>query len=760
MRSLKSDRPMGGMTRRIKTVALSGVAFSGVALSGGLEPGLFGPGMAVAQTVPSSQSPAVLAPVTVTAQKRTEDAAAVPISMDVRSGDRLEEQRILQTPDLLRSSPNAHMNGGATGAAYTPYMAIRGVGSDLNDAEASIGMFVDGVPVSDTQSYTSGLLDMERVEILRGPQGTLYGRNTLGGSVNLVSRKADPTRTEGRMTAGYGSFGQIRLEGMVNAPVVPGTSAVRLAISQDRSDGYTDNRAAGTKNANARTATQARGSVTAEVNDSTRLMLSVDGQTQTFRDGVSQTLASFRAGDDGVSVDNPFHGEMKSLGGRAELTHDLAGGYTLTSLTGLRRQDTDYAGRSAPTSYFAPTNAQMQAFGVTGYDHRFNNPFEGSFSQMTQELRLTSPETGPLRYVLGAYGEVSRSERTYGAESSWQNNAVLSGTGVSLSMDGTTDTRAAAVFGDGSYALTEAWDVFGGLRVGYEEKDYQYRLGSTNASYTALMLNTVARAYDDSLSATYATPKAGLRYHLDDDNSVFGSVSQGYKSGGFNNGLIYPSSPSEFAEERLTNYEVGMKNSLFGGRLRLDSALFYIDWKDQQVLAFDSAAQSTSTVNASRSRSYGGELSGEVQLGDGWRAALGVGYADATYVDFKNAPATGGTGSRDASGKQQQYHSKLTGTAELGYDWSLGVGDLTGSAALGYRYRSKSYFDVNNTIAQDGYGVVDARIGVENDHYGVHLWGRNLTDERYIVSGADLGNGVLVSQGEPLAVGISGTVRF
>lgn len=138
----------------------------------------------------------------------------------------------------------------------------------------------------------------------------------------------------------------------------------------------------------------------------------------------------------------------------------------------------------------------------------------------------------------------------------------------------------------------------------------------------------------------------------------------------------------------------------------------------------------------------------------------GIGYADATYVDFKGAPKTGGGGSFDASGKQQQYHSKLTGNAELGYGWDIGIADLKGSAVAGYKYRSKQYFDIQNTMAQDGFGTVDARIGAENDSYGLYLWGRNLTDERYVASAVNYGYGALVTQGEPLTFGVTGIVKF
>lgn len=709
-----------------------------------------------------TQNQVLLAPISVTAQKREEDVQDVPISIDVRSEDDLNAKQIHSTTDLLQSSPNAQFGGGVSGAAYTPYTAVRGVGSAEVDSDPSIGMFVDGIPLTDTQSYTSGLLDMQQVEILRGPQGTLYGRNTLGGSVNMTTNKPDTDALSGKVQIDAGTKG-VRTEVVGNAPITKGKSAARLAVSVDHAPNDTENDTG--KDTGGHERAQGRFSLLTAPGDSTTMTTSIEAQTQKLRDQGVKTLADYQADRDSISVGNPFHGTSQSLLARNEIVHELGSGATLTSLTGARYQKTEFNGSSAPDGYFATTEALMQGFGVTGYTHRTSNPYESEFTQLSQEFRYTSPEQQAFRYVVGLYGDLTSTERTYGAGNSWDSNLVLTGTGVDLRMKSTTDSRSLAAFGDASYDLTEALEAFAGLRVGYDSKDFEYRMSHNNASYMALMFTgatSLMESYEGSLDKVYTTPRAGLRYKFNDDNSVYGSVSQGYKSGGFNASMLFSngSTPAEYKSERLTNYEIGMKNSLFGGNVSLSSALFYIDWKDQQVLSYDATTTATPIVNADKSRSYGGEVSGRAELGAGWHVGAGLGYSDATYEDFKNAPRTGGGGSFDASGNQQQYHSKFTGNAELGYSWDPNLLDMTASATVGYQYRSKFYFDAQNTMAQDGYGTVNARIGAENEHYGLYLWGQNLTDEKYLVSSVNYGSGVLVSEGDGVSFGLSGSLKF
>ncbi|MBE1237998.1 TonB-dependent receptor [Phaeovibrio sulfidiphilus] len=737
------------------------------------------PGNAVVSEAEAEAGPVQFAPVYVTAQKRLERALDIPMSVEVYSGAELERRHLMTTRDVLSTTPNVMMGGGVTGAAFTPYVAIRGVGSSEYDSDPSVGLFLDGVPLTESQSYTSSLLDMDRVEILRGPQGTLYGRNTLGGSVNLITNVPDPTARAGKIEVSGGNHGQFRTEVMANVPVVQNRSAVRGAFAFDRSSGYTNNFAPGEKDANAWENYHGRLGFLSALGDATTASVSFEVQKQNLNDGANTPLAAFRRGQNSVNTPNAFAGDLRSLSGRIQVDHEFQNGLTLTSLTGVRNQVTEYSGRKAPPGYFANMTLFGAMMGIQDYDPRSRTRYEGDFTQVSQELRLASAQGERLQYVVGLYGDWSNARRVNSAGDTWGGSvgwahpefgpmpALFPGsTGANVSLTGETDAWSVATFADGSYRVSDTWDVFGGLRVGYDVKDYDFRMGSDLPAYVALMLPNAAgdlpiSAFSNRMGTVYVTPKAGLRYNFNADNNAYFSVARGYKSGGFNNSLIYSMDESRYGDESLINYELGMKNALFDGRLVVESALFFIDWRDQQVLCYDSATNATPIMNAKRSRSYGFDISARADLGYGFSLGGGAGFADATYRDFKNAPRTGAPGTVNASGKQQQYHSRFTSSVQLGYEQEVGFDDLRAFATVGYRYRSKFYFDPANTVSQGGYGMVDASIGVENDRYGLSLWGRNLSNKRVLSSATHYnGDGVLVTQGEPLMFGATAFLKF
>lgn len=704
----------------------------------------------------------------VTAQKRSEDATEVPISMDVMNSDDFNRLHLYTTEGVLSYSPNAQMGRGNSGAAYTPYIAIRGVGSAEIDSDPSVGMFVDGIPVTDTQSYTSNMLDMERVEILRGPQGTLYGRNTLGGSINLVTRRPNLDEREGLLAFDIGNYGYVRTELVNNLPFDQGNSAIRAAIAFDRNSGFVDNYAPGQKDDQASENYQGRFSFLKKFGSVTTLEFSIEGQKQRRRDGAVMTISEYNRGTDHVTMNNAFHGELKSAGARIEVNHIFNDGHVFTSLTGFREQDTDYEGRAAPDGYFASTEDYMQSMGLWGYKRRVNNSFSGDFKQYSQEFRLSSPDETSFKYVIGIYADYSKRNRNYNAEDSWNvNNIMFPGTsGVNVEMASKTDSWSLAAFADGSYAFNEKWEIFGGLRIGHDVKKFDYKMKSNNSDYVQMMLTSpsdeqVVTNYSRNLSKNYVTPRVGLRRKINEDHNVYMSVSRGYKSGGFNTSILYPSISGEYKEETLTNYEIGMKNTFFNRRITLDSALFYIDWKNQQVLSYDTLTNATPILNANKSRSAGIELALKANVGQGWSIGAGIGYADAIYRDFRGAPRTGRPGQVNVKGKQQQYHSKFTGNVEIGYEWGLGWHDLQGIVNIGYQYRSKFYFDPENILSQKGYGTFNARLGVSSDKYGVFLWGRNLASKRALASAAHLnGDGALVTEIAPRTFGLNGFIKF
>ncbi|MCG6203131.1 TonB-dependent receptor [Rhodopseudomonas sp. HC1] len=708
-----------------------------------------------------AQQAVILDEITVTAQKRPEQATDVPISIDVWSGQRLAESRTLRRDQALSATPNAQM-GTVSGSLYTNFTAIRGVGSALIDTDPAVGLYVDGVAAGASQTYGGNLLDIDRVEILRGPQGTLYGRNNLAGSVNVISNLPDPSRTYGEFGVDYGRFNTARSFGFFNTPIGNSGWAVRGALSGSRNDGYTPDDATGGK-VNSLQDISGRFSVMGPVSDTVDFLGSVEHERQRTVDGAFMSEADFQAGRRSVDIVNPFNGTLSTTTARAQFTARLDNGDRLVSLTGFRTNETDFKGNSFPQGYFAATNAFFRSVGVAGFQYRADNPFNGSYDQVSQEFRYESDRNERFKWVGGLYAERSHGSRQYGLTNSFDSGGFLSGSGVTLQSKGVTDTTALAAFADGTFALTERWKVFGGARLGYDHKEFSYDFRSDNASFNTIFTPVVAGfapAYLASLSAPYVTPRFGTQFEVTDTFNVYASLSRGYKSGGFNAGFVALGDEKAFDAETLWSYEAGWKGRFLADRLSLNGSVFFMDWRNQQVQTFNVATQSTPIQNAPKSRSYGAELEARLKLDDHWSVRAGLGYVDATYVDFKNALATGASTTIDVGGNQQQYVSKFSGTVSLGYAWNVGYDDLQGAAEVAYQFRSGFYFDVANTLRQPAYGLLNARIGVENERYAAHLWGLNLADQRYRVSATDFGLGSLIAVGTPLTVGATFKIKF
>jgi len=694
----------------------------------------------------------------VTAQKRVEKPSEVPISLDALTGRRIEQMNETSRAEVLNSTPNVQMNNAVAGTAYAPFVAMRGVGSAILEADPSVGMYVDGVSLGVTQAFTGELLDVNRVEIMRGPQGTLYGRNNIAGSINFLSNLPDPRQLSGEIAFDYSRFNTVRGYGFVNVPLANGW-AVRGAFSGTTNDGYTFNVADG-KTLNSLDDLHGRVTIAGKINDRLSYIGSVETQSVDPRDAVFMRDENFRRGDNTVDLPHPFRGELDTTTARSQLTYRLDNGDEIVSVTGFTGNDTTYSGGGWPRGYFDSTAALVSFFyGNTNFDNRVDNPFEGTYRQYSQEMRYVSNSNENLKWVGGLYAEYSERGRLYGLTSTYDPNGFLPGDHMTLTTDGQVDTTSIAAFADGTYALTDRWKLFGGIRVGYDWKDFDYRFNSDNPVAAAMLGATnFANAVNGETSAPYATPRIGLQYDLARGVNVYGSVSRGYKSGGFNSAFLAIGDNGEFDSESLTSYELGWKSNLLNDRLSINGSIFYIDWRDQQVQTTDVATGATPIANAPKSRSYGGELDMRYQIDDHWRFGFGVGYTDAIYVDFEDALATGSAAQIDASGNRQQYISKFTGNVNIAYTWNVGFDNLVGLATAFYQYRSGFYFDVENTLWQSGYGLLGARLGVENEKYAAYLWGNNLTDERYRMSYNDYTAGPVVTVGEPLTVG--GTIKL
>lgn len=724
----------------------------------------------------SAEERTALDVVRVSAQKRNEALQTVPMSMEVVTPEDLKAQHMTRIEDIAAATPNVMFSNGLTGGALSPFFSIRGVGSTENETDPSVGVFVDGVPLSVTHGYLNNLLDVEQVEVLRGPQGTLYGRNTLGGAINVISKKANPGKEEAYLTVGGGSHERFRTEAMLNMPLWDGKAAVRAAFGYSQLAHVWDNNAGG--NLGKQNNYQGRLSWFMMLGENTTVDFSADLQRQYRNDSARMTLVDYEDGERSFNWDGPSGGKITTGGAKLEINHDFDSGHKLTSLTAYRSLAMHYAQAYGPRGYFENWNTfHDMMMGFTKFKFKDRGLFVESFGQISQELRLTSPDDQAFKYVVGLYADYNRSDRFNSQTNSWERGSpwvpsTLNSDHGSIDLRGQQEAWSMAAFANASYDFNEHWQVFGGLRVGYDKKAFDFSVDSNLGDafireYWDGPGQQVVRSYSGEWDKLYWMPRGGIKYNFNEFSNIYFSVSTGYKAGGFNTSLFYNTPKFKYDEETTTNYELGMKNMFWDGRITLNTALFFIDWRDQQVLAYDASTNMTPIVNAPQSRSYGFEADLAARFDNGIHLGIGVGFADATYVEFENAPATDGSGVIDAAGNQQQYHSKFTGRANVGYEFELPWDSLKAAIDLTFRYRSAYYYDIENRLEQDGYGTFDLNIGVGNDNYELNLWGRNLLNQAATASkfyvnarNTSFDRNVLTTLIDPLMVGVDFTLKF
>ncbi|MEP7454230.1 TonB-dependent receptor [Phyllobacterium sp. SB3] len=695
----------------------------------------------------------VLEPIIISSQKRTSNTHDVPASVSVTGGEDAYLNNTRTRANLVEETANAQM-GSVTAKLYTSFTAIRGVGSALIESDPAVGMYLDGVGIGSSQGHNGTLLDINRVEVLRGPQGTLYGRNNIAGSINFISNLPDPDRIGGEIGFDAGTDGALGLTGILNTPLGNNGWAARGAFTTSKTDGFLHSTVDGDDLGGAKDI-HGRFSIGGNVSDNLEFLGIVDVEHQKLdREMFGMPEKSFLEGRNGIAIDDAAVINSDVATTSAKFTYTLENGDKIISQTGFQSTRTDVFGNGFPRGTFAQFDAVFQSMGLKNFRYRSGNPFEGDYRQWSQEIRYVSEDNERFNWVAGLYGEYSNALRIYGADSKFD------GGSLTLQTRGKTKTASGSAFADGTYELSDQWKIFGGLRVGYDRKDFDYDFNANALAAAFGLSSPFAPGYASSLSDTSATYRIGMQFAATDNLNFYGSVSTGYKSGGFNSSFVSVGDQGAYDAEKLTSYEIGLKSLSLDDRLSIEASVFYIDWRDQQVQGFNPLTGGTPIVNSPRSESYGAEISAQLQLTDQWSVRVAAGYADATYKDFTDAIGPGGRGSKDASGNHQQFVSPFTGSVGIGYEWELGWNDFVGKAGAEYQYRSSYYFDVQNTLRQPGYGLLNAHIGLENNRFAGLVYARNLTDERYRTVASDLGTGALVNVGDPLSVGATFKVKF
>jgi iron complex outermembrane receptor protein len=672
----------------------------------------------------------LLDPIIVTAQRRDQAAKDVPVSLRVFSKDEIDKRIIKRLGDAFDATPNVSLTS-QRGGNDASSLSIRGVTTTAFGADPSVGVYLDDVYVGNDNGFNMRMSDLEQIEILRGPQGTLFGRNAVGGAVNMRTAAPELGVNSARTEGGFGTDGLFF--GNATANIAAGDkAAARVSVYGDYSDGWVRNKQGGDDLMN--------------LNDyggrAKFLLQPSEGWDVTFSADYAKDKGRKSAygpfdtvWEDGVDHAVPNLDETENYGASLKSVWQLDFGQ-ITSVTAWRGAEAGGGGGN-----FAPVAFQ-------------NGGYTRDYDQLTQELRANG-ETGQFNWTLGAFLLGSKEKRVEyaGFYPALPPDTLFPGqpalpAGYREGTHSDIGSLTASLFGDVTWHLTERLDVIGGARLSYDRKSIDYDHGSTlgDIAFFAPAFET-----GQSVDGFDISPRAGLTYALTPDIKLYGTIARGYKPKGFNI-TFAPDKNIAYDEESAINYEIGVKGQALDGRIGYSLSGFYFDWRDQQVYSFEN--HRLFIGNAPKSRSYGAEAEINAEVTERLKLFAGAGILDAKFIDYPNALS-----GQDESGNWQPLASRYSANASAQYTQPLSDGiDLV--ARADYNWRSSFYWDTANNIREPAYGIVNARLGIESERWGVSLFAQNLFDEEYRIRAAVYSGSEKAIPGTPQTFGVMGRISF
>ena len=737
------------MNRLVKTVLLAGAAWGALSAS------------AVAQQSSTETQASNVDDIIVTARRRDETLKDVPIAVSALSAERLEQTGASDITALQQQTPNATVQI-ARGSNSTLISFIRGVGQQdpLWGFEPGVGLYVDDVYVARPQGAVLDIYDVERIEVLRGPQGSLYGRNTVGGAIKYVTGRLNPDEAELTLKGAYGSYNQIDLIASGSVPISDKLRIGAAFASYDR-DGYGENLNTGAEHYD-KDVMGGRISVEYQPYENAFFRLAFDrveddssprhghrevagvGPGAGIPDSVYDTYA-------GIGDHNSVVNQGVSFTARIDLNDE----WTFKSITAYREGDTDtvidFDNTPAPT-------LDIPAFYA---DHQFTQEFQFQYSGD----RIQG--VGGLFYLDGTAAGAF--------------DTILGSAGVNIGTGGFVETTSIALFTDLNLDLTDRLHLGLGARYTQDSKTGDVFRATYLGTARSPLNGGTPRAplvqntdYRNEKDFTDFSPKVSLSYDFSDEITGYGSWSSGFKSGGFDmrgDAVATPATVNGYDPETVDSYEMGLKGSAFNRRFRFASAVFYNQYHDQQVttqVAVPAGNAIASFVdNVGQSTLYGAEFEGQLLLTDSLTANFAVGYLEAEFDEFIRFNLVTRQFEDISDLVVLQNAPKYTGY--LGVTWAgqLMGGNLVITPSVSYRDDYSQFEFPNPVLDQDAFVLVDlAAVWTSpDDKWTVGVFGKNLTDEEYRVGaytfpGALFNNSLIGYYGPPRTVTASIQVKF
>jgi len=732
---------------------------------------------ALAINAATAQEQETLEVIQVTAQKRSENAQETPISMNVLSADDIKEKSIDKIDDLQYSVPNLHM----TETGISTQMFIRGIGTGNNQGfEQSVGQYIDGVHYGRQQLLRMPFLDLERIEVLKGPQSIMFGKNSVAGALNLSSAKPAED-TEIHLGLQYQpTNGATEFTGMISGELMDTLSA-RLAIRDYSEDGYIENTFKD-RDETMREESAIRLSLLWEPSENMNFLLKIE---QDDFDGTGRQIEVIK--DEPALVGSPMPGAtfsqiLGALGhpnaiAESELNYERQadaqesnsnslnnatltanfkfGDYTLTTVSGLVSYD-----------FVETCDCDYTAAPI------FSVFIDEEYKQFSQEIRIVSPLGEKFDWLGGLFYQTS--ELAFDDNIIIPTNSVLAliSGGALAPLNGEAagrnyqlDTDMFSAFFQGRYHFNDALTLTLGARYTSEDKTSSRVMNITDANTGKITTNPASPALFDAVfgiqseqspyspeghnlqgerNETSFTPLINISYKIDEDIMAYASATTGFKAGGFDARANNVNS-WEFEEEEATAYELGIKSLLLDDTLEVNLSFYRTEYDNLQVSQFDGVL-GFNVGNAKETVVQGVEVEGRLIILDGLSMQYGMAYLDHEYKDFTNGNChsrqvpdgdMGADGNQlcDYTGKSGQYTPKFT--ASIGFDYFTDISFLGFEyfrTTLGLYHSAKQNVDVNlNPLYEvEAYDKVDMRIALESENWNIALFGKNMTNEEVL----------------------------
>jgi len=668
----------------------------------------------------------------VTAQKRSERLQDVPVSVSAITGDALQQQRVTQTDELVTKVPNLQLT--STVGDNTPIFALRGVSmSDYSLNQASpVATYYDEVYKGNFAFLGVAMFDLERVEVLRGPQGTLYGKNTTGGAVNLISRAPKLGEVNGYLNAGYGNYNRIDVNGGVNVPLGD-TLAARVAFTWSKADGWFKNQLPGKPDLASVSEYGVRGSLLFEPQDGVSFILRASTTYQNPRnygiyaqpEDINRPGLKKRQIEANVTDRRRARTYSVSLTGNVEVSDAL----TVTSVTAWDKGSLNF--------YEDTDGTATQLLEI---------PYGDKATQFAQDLRLSSSFDGPFNFILGAYYHREKvfNETTFeiGKDIDVDGNGVVdaadcaAGLPLACLFQNSFDQlkKSTALYTDLTYELTDALTLRGGVRYTHDTgKQTNFRSDGLGVDQSLIV--TLIPPSSLSYSTDNISGKIGIDYKLSSNNMIYANYSRGYRAKSFNAQAFFdPSELSVAKPEQVDAFEVGAKTQFLDRRITLNMAGFYYSYKNQQFINIDPGTAAQTLLNIPKSQIYGGEIEFSARASDMLNLRLGLGLL---HTEIREGTVSG------ADVKGNRLSNAPTISFSGGFDATVMDNDAGKVRFAGdFSYQSSQYFEVLNIprLKQKGYALLSGNIGWESadGRFNASVWGKNLTNKFYFTSRVDL----------------------